>query len=409
MVTRGTPVVDALEAFYAMSIEDLSGELDRGLTAARALDLSTEEVLARLRCGDFLATYLEQVQSGTVESWLGSLDLEAGVLRASLVGRELAETHAHRRRSMLIDGEHLSNERLPHAGVGSAELKAALCYAHDILLEDPFDEEQVLADFAASVHEVMPETTITIAPDPEHFVDTVRGLLPLAPLARDGVLAFAPRRLAMDARLAGVFASNAWDLGSGSPETLASSELARRSLRLWLASGGRYVPLFGSDSEEAAFASESGLFAEEILTQELARLRRIATLSLPSAGRLSPQQMLDLRRADMFEEFRTRQRQALQSVGPGTDAETAGLFREEMKVAADELGAHVRKKDALVTAMPKYLNWGVGAIGLTIHDWRLIATGLGGITVEVLAERFLGREGLGKRALVHHYATLAAR
>ncbi|WP_432877191.1 hypothetical protein ACQPYH_28230 [Kribbella sp. CA-245084] len=390
-----------------MSVEDLSGEMERGLVSARALDLSTEEVIARLRCEEFLATYLEQVQSGTIERWLESLDLGAGVLRASVVGRELAETHAHRRRSMLIDGEHLSNERLPRAGVGDGEIKAALCFAHDILLDDPFDEEQVLADFAASVHEVMPDTRITIAPDPEHFCGHRAGADLTGSAGTRRVVAFAPRRLSMDARLAGAFARNAWDLGGESREGLASGELARRSLRLWLASGGRYVPC------SALIATRPHSSPRRNCSQPRSWLRT----SRGSGGSSRSHYRRPGERAHngcsisgMLTCSRTLGRGSARLCKPWVLEPMVRLpacSGEEMKVAAVELGRRVKQKPLLVEGMPKYLNWGVGSIGLAVHDWRLIAAGLGGITAEVLAERFLGHSGVGDQALVHHYAPLA--
>jgi hypothetical protein len=144
-------------------------------------------------------------------------------------------------------GTTSTSARSSAAGIRAAEIQAAPCYTHDVLIEDPFDEEQVLSEFAASVAEVMPDTTIRFAPDPEPFVDTIRDIAPLARVA--------PRRISLDGRLAGKFASNAWDMGSAPSEEVEASELANRSLRLWLASGGRVVPLFVSDAEEQAFAA----------------------------------------------------------------------------------------------------------------------------------------------------------
>ncbi|MGW1339472.1 hypothetical protein ACWCOV_00355 [Kribbella sp. NPDC002412] len=60
-----------------MSVEDPSNELARDLAAARGRNLSTEGVIAELRCGEFLSTYLGQVQSGSVETWLETLTLDA--------------------------------------------------------------------------------------------------------------------------------------------------------------------------------------------------------------------------------------------------------------------------------------------------------------------------------------------
>ena len=65
--------------------------------------------------------------------------------------------------------------------------------------------------YITDVADAMPHVPIQIAPDPAHFVSTLKALSGIAPVVRAGHIVFVPRRLAMDARMAGKFGSNAWE------------------------------------------------------------------------------------------------------------------------------------------------------------------------------------------------------
>lgn len=106
MTSGGTPVLHSLEEFYGAPIADVAKQLGGTLTELGP-DATIAEQLNALRCGEFLELYLHQTQSIPVAEWLEGLDLEAGSLRASLIGRELATTPGRDRRSVLMDGELL--------------------------------------------------------------------------------------------------------------------------------------------------------------------------------------------------------------------------------------------------------------------------------------------------------------
>lgn len=397
----GTPLLDALEGFYSDSVEAVARRLQRQLSRLAARDAALEQKLDQLRCADFLHLYLDQIQSVPAENWLSGLDSADGSLRASMVGRELATTTGHRRRSMIIDGEHLGSDHLPLTGVPPSHLKAALCYAHDIVIEDPFDEEQVIADFLASVVDGMPHVPVRLAPDPDHFVETVTAISTLAPAIRAGHVSFIPRRLAMDSRAAGQFVSNAWHIADRQRE-----ELARRHLRLWLATGGLVTPLFGSADEEDAFERESGLLQPLIGGAEAVRLQRIAALALPSAGDLQTSQMVVVREDAAFEEFRSRQRAALAMVGTGADADSIELFRHEMTAAASQLRSSIGGQRSLREWVAEVASWSVGAAILRTSSWAEASAAVGALTTRVVGERLVTRASGSERALLHHYATL---
>lgn len=397
----GTPVLDALEAFYSAPVEDISDSLASKLADARSRDDPLPTILGHLRCAEFLELYLHQTQQIPPGDWLEGLDQKPGTVRASIVGRELSTLGGVKRRSMIIDGEHLGGEHLPLKGLPPAQVKAALCYANDVTIEDPFDEEQVLGDFVRDVVDSMPHVQVQIAPDPDHFVSTIQALAGLAPVVRAGHIVFVPRRLAMDTRMAGRFASNAWETFGAQRQ-----ELALRSLRLWIASGGVITPLFGSDDEEQAFKDEAGLLSPLTETADSLRVQRLARLALPSAGRLEPRQMVLIREDDAFESFRATQRRALASLAEGSSSELAD-YRLEMAQAARELGRSVGSRPSLNSLFSKALGWSVGAMVLPPHGWQAAAAALGGITTQVAAERALSTEKDSRRALRHHFATLA--
>ncbi|KRF39994.1 hypothetical protein ASH01_19595 [Terrabacter sp. Soil811] len=382
-------------------MEAVAQRLSAQLANAQAGGASLTTTLDALRCGEFLELYLDQIQQVPLDQWLSYLDVTDGVVRASIVGRELATDPSLRRRSMIIDGEHLGADHLPLRGLPPGQIKAALCYANDVTVEDPFDEEQVLRDFISSVADAMPHAPIQIAPDPAHFVSTVQALARIAPVIRAGHIAFVPRRLAMDAGLSGKFASNAWETSGAQRQ-----ELALRSLRLWLASGGLVTPLFGSDDEEGAFREQAGLLAPLTESIDSFRLQRVARLALPAADRLSPEQMVRIREDDAFESFRVTQRRALAAITEESDSELAD-YRAEMAEAARSLGKSVANRSAFNSLFSKALGWGVGTMILAPHSAAAAIAALGGITTQVVAERVFNRDKSGKRALRHHYATLA--
>lgn len=398
---RGTPLLSALEDFYADSIDRVAAHLQSELAVLTDRDAALEQKLDDLRCAEFLGLYLDQIQSVPPETWIAELDLERGALRASMVGRELAAAAGQRRRSLLIDGQHLGSDHLPLMGLPPSHLKAAMCYAHDLVVEDPFDEEQVIGDFLASVIDGMPHVPVRVAPDPEHFVESVAAIAALAPAIRAGHVTFVPRRLAMDTRLAGQFVSNAWQVAD-----LRRVELARRSLRLWLATGGLVTPLFGSLDEERAFVEESGLLHPLVIGSETTRLQRIATLVLPAAGNLQVEQMVTLREDDAFEEFRSRERAGLAAVGTGTDTEDVELFRQEMATAAKSLRASVDGHRSVRSWVAEAAGWSVGAAILRPDSWQEAVAAVGAMTTRVVAEQLLDKAPPGNRALYHHYATL---
>lgn len=407
MTSGGTPVLHSLEEFYGAPIADVAKQLGGTLTELGP-DATIAEQLNALRCGEFLELYLHQTQSIPVEEWLEGLDLEAGSLRASLIGRELATTPGRDRRSVLMDGELLGRDHLPMEGLPPRQVKAALCYATEVLAEDPFDEEQDLHEFIRSAEQNIGPSDLTIAPNPSHFVSTVEAIAALGPVIRAGYLKFVPRRASMAGNLIGAFASNAWDnalLSETERARRRAEELSKRTFRLWLATGGAVTPLFADDSEESAFRAEAGLFAQIVDDGEAVRLRQLARLALPTAGHLVPAEMVVLREDDALATFRVRQRQALAAAGSGASDEAIRVFQEEMASAARDLKARVHSS-ALQGLLTRTIGWGMGAMVLAPAGLQAVVAALGGIASQTLIELVLKRPGSSTQALYHHYAVL---
>ena len=99
----------------------------------------------------------------------------------------------------------MSLSHLPIDGLPPQQIKTALCYATEILAEDPFDEEQNVKDFIRAVNEIG-LSSLTPAPDPHHFVSTVEAIAALGPIIRAGYVKFIPRRAAMSGDLMRLFA-----------------------------------------------------------------------------------------------------------------------------------------------------------------------------------------------------------
>lgn len=292
-------------------------------------------------------------------------------------------------------------------------MKAALCYAHDLLLEDPLDDEQNLPQFVAESRDLMPHVAIEVSPDPSWFVATVEALAQLAPLVRAGVVSFVSRRVGMDPRLHGLHASNAWDLGR-QPEERAFAELAARTLRVWLSSSGSVVPMFATEAEEHEFERDLGLLSEALRRADVMRLRRLTQLALPNADYLDLRHILDIRQSDTFETFRSRERQALGLIADNTGlAEAADIatFRQEMRAAAAQVRVPTVRGQFVSGVKPRMIGWGVGSLVAGAIDWHamvaLLAAGavtkaaelISGSLAQALADR-------GSSALHHHYATL---
>jgi hypothetical protein len=410
----GNSIIESLENFYGLAVEDLAIKLAADLSTARARGLDLLVTVDFLRSGDFLELYLEQQHSRPIER-VGGSDLPDGHLRAALVGRELVKMSQGDRRVVYIDGKHMGHDRLPTTlSISRAEIKASLCYAHDVVLEDPFDEEQDLLGL------LRPPAGINlseakIAPDPTIFVANIAALADLATLVRAGVVRFCPRRLAMNPRNQGAGVSNAWDLDP-SPDA-GENELVDRMMRVWLHSGGTIVPLFTGETQERKFSETLGVLAEAVDIAEVARLRRLGRLALPSADGLDLHRMIDIRDNSAFRTFRTRQRTVLAAIAETADDFAAGvLFREEMRAAADEVVAKTRRQGFAKALSPKLIGWGVGSIVGASFDWRVAAAVLAAAATGKIAD-FLSSSTVqaladvtprSTNALHHHYATLAS-
>lgn len=403
-------MVDSLEGFYQLSVEDVATRL-RGEYDSLQGQLPPPTISQSLRADEFLSVYLEE-QSYHRPEPLG--EVPGDFLRASLVGRELAKLPSGGRRTVLIDGAPFGQDRLPRTVTTSrAEVKAALCYAHDLLLEDPFDEEQNLPGFVAESRQFLPHVSIEISPDPAWFVATVEAIADLAPLARAGVVSFISRRVGMDPRLHGLQGSNAWDVG-GPREERAVAELAARTLRVWLSSGGSVVPMFASDAEEADFTRDLGLLSAAFRQADSMRLRRLTTLALPNADNLDLRRMLDIRHDDTFEVFRSRERQALALISDDTSAGLA-TFRQEMKAAAAQVSARSVGSKFVSSTRPRMIGWGIGSLAAGAIDWHamvaVLATGAAAKAAELISSSLaqaLADRGSSAQTLHHHYATLGA-
>ena len=410
----GNPVVESLEHFYGLPVERVAEKLAADLFLARERGLGLLETAGVLRSSEFTQLYLEQQHSRPVER-VGGTGLPEGHLRAAFIGRELVEVPKGGRPTVYLDGKHLGQDRLPSTLTATrGEVKAALCYAHDLVLEDPFDEEQDLVSLVRDQLKVDPSSQAAVIPEAGLFVANVAAVAELAPLVRDGVVRFAPRTLAMNPRLAGRNASNAWDVDLSADA--AERELVDRMMRVWLHSGGTLVPVFEGDRQERRFADTLGVLAAAVNSGEAARLRKLGTLALPSADRLDLHRMLDIRHETVFQTFRSRQRAVLAAIdeaGAG-DAQAAALFREEMRAAAEAVTLKTRRYGLTNALGPKLIGWGVGGVVGVSFDWRAAAAVLAAAATSKVAD-FLTSSAAqaladasprATRALHHHYATL---
>jgi hypothetical protein len=410
----GNPVVESLEHFYGSTVEQVALKMKADLSAARARGLGTRDTAAALRCDEFTHTYLEQQRTRPLDR-IGGPDLTDGHLRAAFVGRELVPVPKGGRPTVYLSGKHLGHDRLPSTLTATrGDIKAALCYAHDLVLEDPFDEEQDLVAFVEQVLEMDPAAEPAVVPDPDLFVANVAAVAELAPLARDGVLRFSPRGLAMNPKLTGLNVSNAWDVAP-SPDA-AEHELIDRMMRIWLHSGGTVVPVFTSDTEEQRFSDVLGLLGAAVDTAEAMRLRKLGTLALPSADGLDLRHMLDIRHETAFQTFRSRERAVLAAIAdhdPG-DTHARRLFREEMRAAADQVTVKTRRQSLAKSLPPKLIGWGVGGFVGVAFDWHaavaLLAAAASGTIANFLsgsaAQALADATPRTTQALRHHYATL---
>jgi hypothetical protein len=253
-----------------------------------------------------------------------------------------------------------------------------------------------------------------VIPEPSLFVANVAAVAELAPLARDGVVRFSPRGLAMNPRFSGANASNAWDLDP-SPDA-PDRELIDRMVRIWLSSGGVVVPVFAGESQERRFADVLGLLAAVFKASESVSLRKLGTLALPSADGLDLRRMLDIRHETVFQRFRSRQRSVLAAIDTAgaEDHYARQLFREEMRAASAELKVSTRGRGFAKSLGPKLIGWGVGGFAGMMVDWRVavgviaasaassIANFISSSTAQALADA----TPRSQVALHHHYATL---
>ncbi|MCF3137520.1 hypothetical protein [Streptomyces olivochromogenes] len=254
----GTPVLSALEAFYARDIDDLAAWGRATFDEARAKGLDDIATIEALRVDAFMSVYLEQIHSVPAERWAASLPMPEGHLRSALLGRELVDVPRTGRLNVLMDGRLYGAERLPsRLSADYRELKAPLCYAHDVLFEDPFDDEHHALVQMRVIQESSPDTVMRPVLEPGLFVRTLRTLADLAPLIRAGTVMFIPRQLTADPRSIAMAGSSIAGLGGA----VSRQELAERTVRAWLLTGGRAVPLFADADEEAAFREAAALLA----------------------------------------------------------------------------------------------------------------------------------------------------
>ncbi|MET8451307.1 hypothetical protein [Streptomyces sp. NPDC005209] len=398
----GTPVLSALEAFYARDIDDLAAWGRATFDEARAKGLDDIATIEALRVDAFMSVYLEQIHSVPAERWAASLPMPEGHLRSALLGRELVDVPRAGRLNVLMDGRLYGAERLPsRLSADYRELKAPLCYAHDVLFEDPFDDEHHALVQMRVIQESSPDTVMRPVLEPGLFVRTLRTLADLAPLIRAGTVMFIPRQLTADPRSIAMAGSSIAGLGGA----VSRQELAERTVRAWLLTGGRAVPLFADADEEAAFREAAALLAPLLPEREGGFMRRLAALALPNSGRLDTRHMLEIREESLFREFRARQRKALALVGDGEDAEALRLYREEMRAAADETNRRSGRGLMARFTAPKAVGWLTGAMVIQPASWQAALAAFGAITAQSAMETWQDREK-HTRALHHHYATL---
>ncbi|MFE5561195.1 hypothetical protein [Streptomyces sp. NPDC056544] len=401
----GTPVLEALESFYARDIDDLASWARRTFTAATAQGRDTPSTVAALRADEFMTVYLDQIHSVPPERWARALPLPEGHLRAALLGRELVEVPRTGRPNLCMDGQLYGAERLPgQLSPDCRELKAPLCYAHDIIFEDPFDDEHHAFEQLRVLRAYEPVTDAYPAFDPGIFVRTLETLSQLAPLIRSGTIIFIPRQLT--AHPGSIATAGSSIAGAGGE--VSRRELAERTLRAWLLTGGRAVPLFASADEEAMFRAVAGVLEGLLPEFEGAAMRRLVALALPSSGGLDTRRMLEIRHEEVFTRFRLRQRAALAAVGDGRDASARQLYREEMRAAADEVNRRSSRSLLAKFTVPKAFGWLTGAIVVVPDGWQALLAAVGALTAESAVEAWQDRDQRAQRALHHHYATLSA-
>ena len=247
-----------------------------------------------------------------------------------------------------------------------------MCYAHDLTLEDPFDEEQVLPGLIREVRRTLPHVDIEFAPDTDWFVRNVQAIAELAPLIRLDLVHFVSR-------------------------------------------GGSVVPMFSNDAEEGGFVESLGLFNETLRLVDAVRLRRLTKLALPNADGLELRRMGEIREHRTFERFRARERAALGAVATAAvdDEKIQANFREEMRAAAAEINIASSPWRLGRGLTPRLIGWGVGTLTAGLIDWHaavaILAAGAATKAAELVsasAAQTLAERTTGTRALHHHFATL---
>lgn len=237
---------------------------------------------------------------------------------------------------------------------------------------------------------------------PELFVRTVEALADLAPLVRAGIVTFLPRQLTADPRSIEVAGSSI----AGAGGEISRRELAERTLRAWLLTGGRAVPLFASEDEETAFKEAAGVLSALTPAAASTALRRLAALAVPASGQLEIRRMVEIRHEDAFARFRVRQREALLAVGDGLDASARRVYREEMRAAAEEVNRRTGRSLLAKFTVPKALGWLTGAMIVHPDGWKAVLGALGAFSTEAVLEAWQDRDRRAQRAIHHHYATL---
>ncbi|MFF7311204.1 hypothetical protein [Streptomyces sp. NPDC008137] len=402
--TTGTPVLDALESFYARDIDDLASWAGRTLNDAVSRGRDVASTMAALRADEFMTVYLNQIHSVPPERWARALPLPDGHLRAALLGRELVDVPRSGRPNLFMDGRLYGAERLPEQlSPDCRELKAPLCYAHDIVFEDPFDDEHHALEQLRVLREYEPDTAGYPAFDPRIFVRTLETLSQLTPLIRSGTIIFIPRQLT--AHPTSIATAGSSFAGAGGE--VSRRELAERTLRAWLLTGGRAVPLFASTAEEAVFREVAGVLGGLLPEAEGTFMRRLANLALPSSGQLDTRRMLEIRHEEVFTRFRIRQRAALAAVGDGHDVSARQLYREEMRAAADEVNRRSNRSVLAKFTVPKAIGWLTGAMLVVPDGWQALFAAVGALTAESAVEAWQDRDQRAQQALHHHYATLS--
>lgn len=333
-------------------------------------------------------------------------------------------------------GGDLLNTAVPDAD--TKEVKALLLYAHSVVVSDPFVErdanewdgrrfrDELWIPGMLGGYLQRHRATTPLSGRPNDFMDALRLVAELAPLARTGVVLLLPpaRHDAVNygdqqdllSRIADglFFAGFVRDPSSRNRDTeQISMILAQRAIdqvRALIAFGSTGSNFLAGEFDAIALSAlldemiSCGSIDAALVHRDAEdrRLTKLSELVLPGVDGLRARDINRIREADEFGNFRADVRNGLRDLTG--DASDSVEFREAMRSAAERLGLASRRNLAWDQARDGVVAWGLGALaGWSVEDWR---SSLLGQTVGLTAYATIRTFGSKSRAVRNHYVAV---